>query len=74
VHVRLIARGLVGVLAILDGGTVQVGPTWAPTIDFGTTFSQLNSALLGANSIQIVLSSSGPVQLDDLYIDPFTQY
>ena len=74
VHVRLVARGLLGLLAILDGGTVEVGPSWAPTIDFGTTFSQLNSALLGANAIQVVISASGNVQLDDLYIDPFTQY
>ncbi len=74
VHVRVVARGLLGVLAILDGGTVQVGSSWAPTIDFGTTFSQLNSALLGANAIQVVISTRGDVQIDDLYIDPFTQY
>ena len=74
VHVRVIARGLLGVVSILDGGTVQVGSSWAPTTDFGTTFSQLNTALLGANAIQIVITASGNVQLDDLYIDPFTQY
>lgn len=74
VHVRIIAHGLLGVLAILDGGTYRVGPSWAPTVNFGTTFSQLNSTLLGAKSIEIVLSASGPVQLDDVYLDPFTQY
>ncbi|MBV8080763.1 MAG: hypothetical protein JO186_10370 [Actinobacteria bacterium] len=74
IHVRLIARGLLGELAILDGGTIQVGPSWAPTPDLGTTFSQLNSALLGANAIQVVLTATGNVQVDDLYIDPFTQY
>lgn len=74
VHVRIIAHGLLGVLSILDGGTYRVGSTWAPTAVFGTTFSQLNSALLGAKSIEIVLTASGPVQLDDVYVDPFTQY
>src|SRR5581483_258666 len=67
IHVRIIARGLLGLLSILDGGTVRIGPSWSPTIDFGTTFSQLNSALLGARSIEIVLSANGPVQLDDVY-------
>ena len=74
VHVRIIAHGLLGILSILDGGSYHVGSTWAPTATFSTTLSQLNSALLGARSIDIVLSASGPVQLDDVYVDPFTQY
>ena len=66
--------GLVGVLAILDGGTVRVGSTWAPSSAVRTTFSQLNSVLLGAKSIQVVLTSDGgAVQVDDVYIDPFLQ-
>ena len=74
VHVRIIARGLIGILAILDGGTIKAGSGWSPTIDFGTTFSQLNSLLLGAKSIQLVVTASnGSAQIDDVYIDPFLQ-
>ena len=74
IHVRIIARGLVGVLAILDGGTIRVGSTWAPTTVFSTTFSQVNSVLLGAKSIQVVITSSdGAAQIDDVYVDPFLQ-
>jgi hypothetical protein len=69
-HVQLVARGLLGVLAVIDGGTVQVGPTWAPTEDFSTLGSQLNVPV-GTKTIQVVLTSSGDVQVDDLYIDPF---
>jgi hypothetical protein len=75
VHVRIIARGLIGILAILDGGTIQVASGWSPTMDFGTTFSQLNSLLLGAKSIQLVITSAnGSAQIDDVYIDPFLQW
>jgi hypothetical protein len=73
-HVTIVARGPVGVLAILDGGTIRVGSTWEPTASFATTFSQLNSVLLGAKSIQVVITSSdGDAQIDDVYVDPFLQ-
>jgi hypothetical protein len=71
VHVQLIANGLLGPLAILDGGNVAVGKAWAPTAKLGTTLSQLNT-LLGTKSIAIRLTAvSGTVEVDDLYIDPF---
>jgi hypothetical protein len=71
VHVQVIANGLLGSLAVLDGGNVSVGKTWAPTAKLGTTLSQLNS-LVGAKSISIKLTAvNGSVEVDDLYIDPF---
>ncbi|HWB23610.1 MAG TPA: hypothetical protein VG652_12080 [Gaiellaceae bacterium] len=70
VHVQLVAHGLLGVLSVIDGGTVQVGSTWAPTTVFSTLGSQLDVPV-GTKTIQVVLTSSGDVQIDDLYIDPF---
>jgi hypothetical protein len=69
-HVQLVARGLLGVLAVIDGGTIQVGSSWAPTEVFSTLGSQLNVPV-GTKTIQVVLTSSGDVQVDDLYIDPW---
>jgi hypothetical protein len=71
-HVQLVVRGLLGgVLGVIDGGTYQVGSTWAPTELFATLGSQLN-VLVGAKTIQVVLSSTGgDVQVDDLYNDPW---
>jgi hypothetical protein len=69
-HVRLIAHGLLGVLTILDGGTVRVGPTWAPTPILSTLGSQL-SMPLGTKTIQVELTATGNVQVDDLFVDPF---
>jgi hypothetical protein len=69
-HVQLVARGLLGVLSVIDGGTIQVGSTWAPTEVFSTLGSQL-SVPAGTKTIQVVLTSSDDVQVDDLYIDPW---
>lgn len=73
VHVQLIARGLLGILSVLDGGSAPVGPAWAPTPVFSTTFSQLNVPV-GTKTIQLVITATGNVQIDDLYIDPFTSH
>ncbi len=70
VSVRVIATGLLGSLSVLDGGTATVSSTWAPTPVFATTFSQLNIPV-GAKSIQIRISATGSVRIDDIYIDPF---
>ena len=73
VHVQLIARGLLGILSVLDGGSAPVGPAWAPTPVFSTTFSQLDVPV-GTKTIQLVITTTGNVQIDDLYIDPFTSH
>lgn len=70
IHVQVVARGLLGALSVLDGGTVTVGTTWAPTPVLSTTLSQLNVPV-GSKSIQLVITATGNVQIDDVYIDPF---
>ena len=44
--------------------------SWAPTPVFRTTLSQLNVPV-GTKSIQIRISTTGSVRVDDIYIDPF---
>jgi hypothetical protein len=71
IHVRVIARGLLSILAVLDGGNIQVGSKWQPT-PVSTLLTGL-SELVGVKSIQIQLTASGNVQIDDLYVDPLLQ-
>jgi hypothetical protein len=73
IHVRLIARGLLGPLTVLDGGTINVGTSWAPSPVLTTLVSQLNS-VVGAKSVELEFSSSGEVRIDDIYIDPFVAH
>jgi len=70
VHVQLIARGVLGALTVLDGGTANVGTTWAPTPVFSTLVSQLN-VLGGSKSVELKITTTGNVQIDDVYNDPF---
>ncbi|HUK45068.1 MAG TPA: hypothetical protein VLV28_07220, partial [Gaiellaceae bacterium] len=70
-HVEIVTRSLLGLLSVLDGGTVTVAPGWAPTPVFSTAGSQL-AMLAGAKTIQLRISTvSGNAQIDDVYVDPF---
>jgi hypothetical protein len=73
IHVRVIASGLLGALSVLDGGSATVGPNWSPTPTFATTLSQLDIPV-GTKSIQLQISATGAVQIDDIYIDPFVSH
>jgi hypothetical protein len=70
VHVRVISRGLLGVLSTLDGGRFTVGTGWAPSPKISTLFSAV-AAPLGTKSMQLQFTvESGTAQIDDLFIDP----
>ena len=58
-------------ISVLDGGTFQVGSTWQPT-PVSTLLTGL-SELVGVKSIQIQITVSGNVQIDDLFVDPLLQ-
>jgi hypothetical protein len=68
----VITRSLLGILSILDGGTVSAGSQWAPSPRMATTLSQL-SVIVGAKAIQFEFSATGDVRIDDLYVDPLLQ-
>jgi hypothetical protein len=71
IHVRVVSRGLLGILSVLDGGTFQAGEAWSPTPKISTLFSAL-AAPLGAKSMQLQFTvESGTAQIDDLFVDPF---
>ena len=71
VHVRVVARSLLGVLSVLDGGTFTAGSGWAPSPKISTLFSAL-AAPLGTKSMQLQFTvESGTAQIDDLFVDPF---
>jgi hypothetical protein len=71
VHVRVVAHGLLGVLAVLDGGRFTAGNGWAPSPKLSTLLSALG-APLGAKSLELQLTvESGSANFDDLFVDPF---
>jgi hypothetical protein len=69
-RVKVVYRGLLGVLGILDGGTFSAGPAWNAS---PVMLATLN-APLGTKSAQFVFTpadSSGAWRIDDLYVDPW---
>jgi hypothetical protein len=71
-RVQVISHGLLGIVSILDAGTVSAGSTWQPsapvTIDL---LSQLGGLLTNNTlSLRLTAVNSGVFQVDDLYLDP----
>ena len=69
IRVRVVVRSLLGILTILDVGTLDVTPTWAPTpvhLQLGAALA----ALVGSKSMQVQFVPSTGVLIDDLYVDP----
>lgn len=72
VHVRFVSKGLLGTLSVIDGGAMTAGKTWAPSPTMLALGSMLNTPV-GTKTVQIQITASDAVQIDDLYVDPFLQ-
>ena len=70
-EVDVMVRGLLGVVSVLDGGTVASGSTWAPSPKVSLLLTNLG-ALLTTNAISLRFTpvGTGAVQIDDVYLDP----
>jgi hypothetical protein len=72
VRVTVVVRSLLGVLSILDGGTVSAGGQWQPSPRVGLLLSNLTSPLLGTIAFRFTPVGSGAAfQIDDVYLDPW---
>jgi hypothetical protein len=69
-RVKVVFRGVLGILGILDGGTFTAGPAWKPSPIMLATLN----APLGTKAAQFVFTpadSFGAWRIDDLYVDPW---
>lgn len=82
-HVRLVTKGsgqvkvtvmvnsLLGLVSVLDGGTVKPGGTWSPSPKVSLLLTNVGG-LLTTKAIALRFTASGGAsQLDDVYLDPF---
>jgi hypothetical protein len=73
-HVTVMVPSLVGgLLAVLDGGTVTGGTSWAPSPRLQLTLSNVTS-LLGTKAVAFRFTPVGrnaAYQIDDVYLDPW---
>ena len=70
-RVAVTVNSLLGVLSILDGGTVSNNGTWKPSPKVGLVFTNITS-LLTTKAVSLrFTATSGTSQIDDVYLDPF---
>jgi hypothetical protein len=72
-HVQVIVPSLLGVLSVLDGGTVSAGNTWQPSPRLALLLCNVTS-LLGTKAVAFRFTPVGAgaaFQLDDVYLDPW---
>jgi hypothetical protein len=72
-RVQVIVPSLLGILSVLDGGTVSGNGSWAPSPRLALLLSNVTS-LLGTNAVAFrftPVGSGASFQLDDVYLDPW---
>ena len=70
----VVVKTLLGVLTVLDGGTVSSNGTWAPSPRVGLLLSNVTS-LIGTRAVAFRFKASGTAfQVDEVYLDPWKSY
>jgi hypothetical protein len=72
VRVKVVVKSLLGVVSVLDGGTVSSGSTWRPSPEVALTLTNL-CGLLSTDSISLRFSpaNTSGLRIDDVYLDPW---
>ena len=71
-RVKVVVKSLLGLVSVLDGGSVSSGSAWRPSPKVGLLLSNV-TGLLATDSISIRLlpGRSTDVRIDDVYLDPW---
>jgi len=72
-EVDILVRSLVGVLSVLDGGTIKAGSAWKPSPQVSALVTNVGG-LLGTQAVSFRLKARGTgaaFQVDDVFLDPF---
>jgi hypothetical protein len=75
-RVDVAVKSLLGLVSILDGGTVRGTGVWTPSPRIGLTFTNLCS-LLGVRAVAFrfrTVGSGAAFQVDDVYLDPWKSF
>jgi hypothetical protein len=72
VRVKIVVKSLLGVLSVLDGGTVSSGSTWKPSPEVGLLLTNV-CGLLATDSISLrfLPANTTGIRIDDVYLDPW---
>ena len=71
-HVNVRVKSLLGVLSVLDGGTVSDNGTWSPSPRLALLLTNLTSIVcVDSVSFEFVPSDRASWRIDDVYLDPW---
>jgi hypothetical protein len=70
IRVKIIVKSLLGLLTVLDGGSVSNNGTWRPSPQVGLLLTNLGG-ILATDSISLRLTAGSTTRIDDLYLDPW---
>jgi hypothetical protein len=71
VRVTVMVPSLLGLLSVLDGGTVRPGSTWSPSPKVSLLLTNVGG-LLTTKAVALKFTAvDGTTQIDDVYLDPF---
>jgi hypothetical protein len=73
-EVDILVRSLLGVLSVLDGGTVSADGTWDPSPEMSATLTNVTGLLTLTKSVSFRLTARGTgaaFQVDNFFLDPF---
>ena len=70
----MVVKSLLGVLTVLDGGSVAASGEWQPSPRIGMLLCNVTS-LLGTKAVSLRFRAvNAAFQVDDVYIDPFKDW
>jgi hypothetical protein len=71
-RVKIVVKSLLGVLSVLDGGSVSSGSTWKPSPEVRLLLTNV-CGILATDSISLrfVPSNTSGIRIDDVYLDPW---
>jgi hypothetical protein len=71
-QVRVVVKSALGILSILDGGTMSTNSVWVPSPKLQLLLTNVTS-LISTNSVsfRFVPAGSASWRIDDVYLDPF---
>ena len=73
-EVDVVVRSLLGVLTILDGGSVAPSGEWRPSPRIGMLVCNI-TGLLGTKAVSLRFRAiNAAFQIDDVYLDPFKEW
>jgi hypothetical protein len=72
VRVKVVVKSLLGVVSVLDGGTVSSTSAWSPSPELALTLTNV-CGILATDSISLRFSpaNTSGLRIDDVYLDPW---